>query len=85
MFTSLVSLTISLYTPLAVYCEIYPLRQADMENVYSFLRADFFNPKFYPEARKLRQNFKCIKTVQNRIPPFFLVASLPSFLIGIKK
>ena len=37
---------------------------ADMENVNSFTWVDFFNPKFYPEVRKLRQNQIYNKTAE---------------------
>ena len=33
----------------------------DMENVNSFTLADFFNPKFYLQVRKLRKKENCHK------------------------
>ena len=43
-----------------------------MENVKSFTQADAFNPKFYPEARKLHNIFICDKTVNNACNTVFV-------------
>ena len=47
-------------------------------------KQSFFNPKFYQEARKLRQNGKYDKT-PNNANNTILLASLPLFLFGIHK
>ena len=43
-----------------------------MENVHSFPLAEFFNPKFYPKVRKLRQNKNCNKTENNANNTIFI-------------
>ena len=56
----------------------------EMENVNSFTQAYFFNPKFYPEAQKLRLNENFDKTANNTNNTIFMNIP-PSFLFGIQK
>ena len=44
----------------------------DMENVNLFTQADCFNPKLYPEARKLCQNLNFNKTGNNANTTIFM-------------